>query len=200
MGKQRIKPNYRRRVHANATRHKRRVRVMASRLHPSEVGRLSNHGSADLQARPVEMWIESLPLAPKSRVHIRGILGALWNYAMWKQDVPMQVNPISLVTIKGASKRTRRPRVLTVEQFRLRVSNLREPFNTLALVCVCGRQAGVAPSSGCRWHRAPSQSCIPPYLPNLARLCGDADRRAAKAHASRRRPNDDEHLRRCGDT
>jgi integrase len=91
----------------------------------------------DLQARPVEMWLESLALAPKSKVHIRGILSALWNYAMWKQDIPMQVNPISLVIVKGASKRVRQPRILTVEQFRLLVSHLREPFSTLALMCVC---------------------------------------------------------------
>jgi integrase len=91
----------------------------------------------DLQARPVEMWLDALPLAPKSKVHIRGILSALWNYAMWKQDVPMQVNPISLVKVKGASKRIRKPRILTVEQFRLLVSHLKEPFNTLALMCVC---------------------------------------------------------------
>ena len=91
----------------------------------------------ELQARPVEMWLDSLSLAPKSKVHIRGILSSLWNYAMWKQDIPMQVNPITLVTVKGASKRVRQPRSLTVEQFRLLVSHLREPFNTLALMCVC---------------------------------------------------------------
>ena len=68
---------------------------------------------------------------------LRGILSALWNYAMWKQDVLMQVNPISLVTIKGASKRMRKPRILTVDEFRLLVSHLREPYNTLALMCVC---------------------------------------------------------------
>ena len=49
----------------------------------------------------------------------------------------MQVNPISLVTIKGASKRIRQPRSPTVEQFRLLVSHLREPFGTMALVCIC---------------------------------------------------------------
>ena len=91
----------------------------------------------DLQARPVEMWLDSLPLAPKSRTHIRGILSSLWNFAMWKQDIPMQVNPIGLVKIKGASKRIRQPRSLTVEQFRLLVSHLREPFGTMALVCIC---------------------------------------------------------------
>jgi len=56
---------------------------------------------------------------------------------MWKQDIPMQVNPISLVTVKGASKRIRKPRSLTAEQFRLLVSHLEEPFSTLALMCVC---------------------------------------------------------------
>jgi len=91
----------------------------------------------ELQARPVELWLESLPLAPKSRTHIRGILSSLWNFAMWKQAIPMQVNPISLVTVKGASKRVRQPRSLTVEQFRLLVSHLREPFGTVALMCIC---------------------------------------------------------------
>jgi integrase len=91
----------------------------------------------DLQARPVEMWLESLPLTPKSRTHIRGILSSLWNFAMWKQAMPMQINPISLVRIKGSSKRIRQPRSLTTEQFRLLLSHLREPFGTMALLCVC---------------------------------------------------------------
>lgn len=56
---------------------------------------------------------------------------------MWKQDVPMQVNPISLVTVKGASKRIRQPHSLTVEQFRLLVSQLKEPFDLMSLVCIC---------------------------------------------------------------
>jgi integrase len=85
----------------------------------------------------VEMWLKSLSLAPKSRGHIRGILSSLWNFAMWNQAIPMQVNPISLVTVKGVSKRKRQPRSLTVEQFRILLSHLREPFGTIALVCVC---------------------------------------------------------------
>lgn len=83
------------------------------------------------------MWLEAQPLAPKSKVHVRGILSSLWTYAMWKQDIPLQVNPISLVTVKGASKRVRKPRILTVDQFRLLLAQLREPYNTLALMCVC---------------------------------------------------------------
>lgn len=95
------------------------------------------HLITDVQARPVELWLESLALAPKSRAHIRGILSSLWNFAMWKQAIPMQVNPISLVTVKGASKRVRKPRSLTVEQFRLLLSHLHEPHRTIALMCTC---------------------------------------------------------------
>lgn len=95
------------------------------------------HLITDLQARPVELWLQSLQLAPKSRIHIRGILSSLWNFAMWKQAIPMQVNPVSLVTVKGASKRLRQPRSLTVEQFRMLVSHLHEPHGTIALMCTC---------------------------------------------------------------
>jgi integrase len=91
----------------------------------------------ELQARPVELWIESLTLAPKSKVHIRGLIHTLWDYAMWRGDVPTQRNVMELVTIKGASKRTRQPRSLTVEEFQQFVSHLQEPFRTIALVCVC---------------------------------------------------------------
>lgn len=105
------------------------------RLHISP--KWGNCPITDIQARPVELWLESLPLAPKSRSHIRGILSAIWNFAMWSQAVPVQVNPISLVTVKGASKRIKQPRSLTVEQFRSLVAHLREPFGTVALICIC---------------------------------------------------------------
>jgi integrase len=42
-----------------------------------------------------------------------------------------------LVTIKGATKHTRQPRSLTVEEFQKFVAQLEEPIRTIALVCVC---------------------------------------------------------------
>jgi len=56
---------------------------------------------------------------------------------MWRGDVPTQRNPMELVTIKGASKRTSKPRSLTVDEFQRFVQHLGEPFRTVALVCVC---------------------------------------------------------------
>ena len=79
--------------------------------------RWGNCPLSDVQARSVEMWLQSLTLAPKSKLHIRGLLSVLWDYAMWRGDVPTQRNPMGLVSVKGASQRVRKPRSLTVEQF-----------------------------------------------------------------------------------
>ena len=90
-----------------------------------------------VQARPVELWLQSLTLTPKSRAHIRGLLSILWDFAAWRGDVPMQRNPMDLVTVKGASKRTRKPHSLTVAEFQKFVAHLREPFRSIAFTCVC---------------------------------------------------------------
>jgi integrase len=91
----------------------------------------------ELQARPVELWLQSLSLSPRSKSSLRGLLHLLWDYAQWRGDVSVQRNPMQLVTIKDASKRTRCPRSLTVEEFQKMLIHLREPFRTVALVSVC---------------------------------------------------------------
>jgi integrase len=90
-----------------------------------------------MQARSVELWLQSLKLSPKSRVAIRGVISILWDFAMWRGDIPTQRNPMTLVTIKGATKRTKKPRSLTVEEFQKFIEHLEEPFRTIALLCVC---------------------------------------------------------------
>ena len=56
---------------------------------------------------------------------------------MWRGDIPTQRNPMDLVRIPGSSKGTRKPRVLTVEQYRGILAGLREPFRSMALVGGC---------------------------------------------------------------
>jgi integrase len=89
-----------------------------------------------VQPRDVELWLASLPPAPKSKAEVRASLGRLWDFAMWSGTVPVQRNPMSLVTVRGASKRLMRPRSLTVEEFQRFVTQLREPFRTVAVLCV----------------------------------------------------------------
>jgi integrase len=92
----------------------------------------------DLQPRPVELWLESLPLAPKSKTHVRGVLRNLWDFAAWSGDVARdQRNPMELVRIRDASKRVQKPRSLTVEQFQGFAQHLPEPFRAMALLCCC---------------------------------------------------------------
>ncbi len=90
----------------------------------------------DVQPRDVELWLASLTLAPKSKAEVRASLGRLWDFAMWSGSVPVQRNPMSLVTVRGASKRLRQPRSLTAEEFQRFVIQLREPFRTVAVLCV----------------------------------------------------------------
>ncbi|MFZ0867307.1 MAG: site-specific integrase [Candidatus Sulfotelmatobacter sp.] len=91
----------------------------------------------EVQARPVELWLESLSLAPKSKAHIRGILSILWDFAVWRGDMPMQRNPMGLVSVKGATKRRQQPRSLSVEEFQKFIQHLDQPFRTMALLCCC---------------------------------------------------------------
>ena len=91
----------------------------------------------ELQPREIELWLKSLELAPRSKTSIRGLISLLWDYAMWSGDLPVNRNPMSLVTIKGASKRVRKPRSLSVEIFHKFIAHLGEPFRTIALVSVC---------------------------------------------------------------
>ena len=44
----------------------------------------------NLEPRPVELWLASLPLAPKSKAHIRGVLRNLWDFAAWSGEVPRE--------------------------------------------------------------------------------------------------------------
>jgi integrase len=91
----------------------------------------------EVQPRPVELWLRELSLSPKSKSHVRGMLHLLMEFAMWSGALEISRNPIDLVVVKGATKRTRQPRSLTVDEFRKFVQHLEEPFRTMALLCVC---------------------------------------------------------------
>jgi len=120
---------------------------MPSRRSTARVYRsfLSNHilpkwGDTAIQAvqpRPVELWLRDLPLSPKSKTHVRSLMHGLLEFAMWSGVLDINRNPMSLVQNKGATRRVRKPRSLTVEEFTSLLKELREPFATMAIVSVC---------------------------------------------------------------
>jgi integrase len=91
----------------------------------------------EVQARNVELWLRELPLSPKSKTHVRSLMHALLEFAMWAEILEVGRNPISLVQNKGATRKVRKSRSLTVEQFQALLKELHEPFATMALVCIC---------------------------------------------------------------
>jgi integrase len=90
-----------------------------------------------LQPRPVELWLSGLELAPKTRGHLRDLLHCLVDYAMWCGSIPVGTNPVSLVRVRGSSKRRKQPRSLTVEEFHSLSKHLDEPFKTMVLLQTC---------------------------------------------------------------
>ncbi|MGC1371278.1 MAG: tyrosine-type recombinase/integrase [Candidatus Sulfotelmatobacter sp.] len=104
----------------------------------------------DIQPRPVELWLRSLQLSPKSKTHIRSLMHSLLEFAMWSGALEIGRNPISLVRNIGATKRIRKAPVLTVEQFHALLKELHEPFDLMALLCVC-LGLRVSEALGLRW-------------------------------------------------
>jgi integrase len=91
----------------------------------------------DVQPRPVELWLRELPLSPKSKTHVRSLMHGLVEFAMWSGLLDISRNPISLVQNIGATRRVRKARSLTAEQFHALLKELHEPFATMALLSVC---------------------------------------------------------------
>ena len=91
----------------------------------------------DVQPRPVELWLRQLALSPKSKTHVRSLMHSLVEFAMWAGLLQMSRNPISLVQNKGATRKVRKARCLTAEQFHALLNELHEPFATMALLCIC---------------------------------------------------------------
>jgi integrase len=90
-----------------------------------------------LHPRDVELWLSSLNLSPKTRNHIRNMLHMLVDYAMWAGVLAVARNPLDLVRAQGATKRMRKPRTLTAEEFSKLCDQLENPFRLMAQMSLC---------------------------------------------------------------
>jgi integrase len=86
----------------------------------------------------VELWLRSLSLRAKTKVHLRGLMSILFDVAMLWEHLDYARNPMGLVKIEGASKRTKEPKSLTVDEFHQVLQHLdREPIRTMVLTAMC---------------------------------------------------------------
>jgi len=113
------------------------VRVYRSFLNNHVLPKWADTRIQDVQPRPVELWLRELPLSPKSKTHVRSLMHGLVEFAMWSGLLDITRNPVSLVRNIGATRKVRKARSLTAEQFHALLRELQEPFGTMALLSVC---------------------------------------------------------------
>ena len=86
-----------------------------------------------IRALEVEKWLGSLSLATKTKANIRNLMHLLFECARrWELT---DTNPIELV--RQSSKRAKTPRRLTIEEFRALLTELAEPYKTMAILAGC---------------------------------------------------------------
>jgi integrase len=78
-----------------------------------------------------EKWLKEIKSEPKTKGHLKAFVNRLFNKAKLFGMVDFHENPISLVEVRGISKRRKKPVVLTIEQFSLLLDLLPEPYYTM---------------------------------------------------------------------
>jgi integrase len=115
---------------------------------------------SDIEALEVRAWLRSLNhLSTRSKGHLHGQMKNLYKYAaLWKW-VPATINPMSLFSIAGSTKRTRKPRIVSPAQFRALLKYFADAGGTdgsalrMQLLLTCGFCLGLRASElfGLRW-------------------------------------------------
>jgi integrase len=90
-----------------------------------------------VKAAAVEQWLKQLDLAPKTRAHIRSLMHTMFEAAQRWELVDLGKNPISLVRVKGGSRRGSRPQILTSEQFYQIFEFIPGKYGLMVLVAQC---------------------------------------------------------------
>ncbi|MDE3181231.1 MAG: site-specific integrase [Acidobacteriota bacterium] len=87
----------------------------------------------DVEPMRVLEWLKALPLAPKTKGHIRNAMHLLFQWARrWKM---IDINPIGLV--RQSNRRLNAPRVLSPQEFQALLFDLRDPYRTMVAVSAC---------------------------------------------------------------
>lgn len=105
-------------------------------------------GDSELVAiQPMEVWqwVNNLthpktgkPLAGKTKAHVRAAMRTVFEFAMLANLFPLQRNPLDLVKISGATRRTRPKRILTYQEWERFIANvIAEPQRTAIITAMC---------------------------------------------------------------
>ena len=82
----------------------------------------------------VDAWIKTLNLAPLTKKRVKRLMKSLYDKAMFWEMIPVGVNPMTLVKVRGGTKRQKKIVLLTSDQVNLLIANLPQPWSEVALV------------------------------------------------------------------
>ena len=93
---------------------------------------------SDIKPALIHSWFQSIKLQPISKGHVRSLMRRLFELATLWEYLPIERrNPVELIKIKGVTKRTKEPVVITHEQFRAVAPQLPAHVNMVAVVSTC---------------------------------------------------------------
>lgn len=92
---------------------------------------------SSVKAAQVLDWLKEKEADSLTKSHIKALMYRLFKKAMLWELIDVQVNPMSLVEIKGASKRRKKPVILTLDQCERLQGALPEPYRTMVLIALC---------------------------------------------------------------
>lgn len=118
------------------------TRYSTSRASRSRIGKhilpfWGDRSLTEVKPYAVDLWLKNLLLSAKTKSHLKSHLRQLFECAMLWEYLPTGRNPMDLVVIKGATKRARKQRMLTVEEFHSIMTKLTEPHQTMVLLAGC---------------------------------------------------------------
>ena len=92
---------------------------------------------SDVRPAQVSAWLKQMQVAPPTKAHIKALMSRLFRKAMLWELLDVQVNPMSLVEVRGVTKRRKRRIPLSPEQSIQARELLPEPYRMMVLVAQC---------------------------------------------------------------
>jgi integrase len=91
-------------------------------------------GISDVRPKDVDEWLRSLTISPSSKGRAWRLLKQLFDKAMFWELIPLGINPMTLVKVKGVSKRQKKVVLLTPAQVVALIAGLEEPYSVMVLI------------------------------------------------------------------
>lgn len=102
----------------------------------------------DVKSVAVERWLRSLDLAPGSKAKIRQDLSALFSHCI-RHELYNKLNPIA--SVRQGAVRQRDPDILTVEEMRAILSNIKPPVVRVMLAMAAASALRKSEMRGLKW-------------------------------------------------